>query len=123
MFPVSAVAQSPVVEAPNELTPPRHEPKYPEVPNVHEVEMVWPKVTPLIKDRKEVPEAERKPADQNYQVACQHGDISRCAGVDLQTLESEIRVKKPQLSVIKKPVIKIKLVSEEHQKKGDKKKR
>lgn len=121
VFPSSVSAQS--VDVPKELTPPKG-PTYPEVGNLHDVEVTWPRQAPILKDRKVVPESEVKAPDQGYQTPCQNGDIKRCTGVDMATIESTIRVKKPALPTIAKPVVNIKLVAEvEERRPSSKKKR
>lgn len=97
--------------------------------NLHDVQVVWPRATPMLKERKIVPESAVVPPDQNYQAACQDGDVKRCSGVDFTTFESSIRVNKSDemLPRLTKPAVTIKLVAESdevrHQKKAAKKRR
>ncbi len=95
LCPTSVAAQASVAETPKELTPPRHEPHYPEVGNLHNVDAVmFPHETPMLKNRKVVPENAVKAPDQGYQTPCQHGDIVRCSGVDLTKMEEVVVVNK-----------------------------
>ncbi len=125
-FPSSVVAQKVEVETPKEMTPPTREPKFPEVGNLHDVEVAFPRNQPILKDRKIVPESAVVPSDQNYQAACQDGDVQRCSGVDLTTFESTIRVPKSErmLSRLNKPLmVNIKLLAEADERRPSSKKR
>lgn len=88
----------------------------PESPNLHEVEVTWSRqAEPILKNRRVAPASEVKPPDQNYQAACQHGDLKRCSGVNLGTFESRIRVPKSNKmlpTLAKPPTAKINLVAE-----------
>lgn len=121
-FSSSVSAQS--VDEPKEMTPPTREPKYPDVGNLHDVEdVVFRRDTPMLKERKVVPESAVVPPNQGYQTPCQNGDLKRCEGVDLTTFESRIRVRKPALPTLMKPVVNIRPSAEVDERRPAPKKR
>lgn len=100
------------MEEPKEFKAPAKVVTSSDLPNFHEVEMVWPRKTPLIKERKVVPENAVVPPDQGYQVACQHGNLERCSGIDLAAAESTIRVPKSLPAIKRPPPLAIKLIAD-----------
>lgn len=117
VIPFSAMAQS--APTTKEMAPPRGQPKYPEVGNLHNVDAVlFPHDTPMLKERQVVPESAVVPPDQGYQTPCQKGSIKRCSGVDLSTIGTIVQIQKSDkmlLRIVKPPVFKIQAVTSDEQ--------
>lgn len=122
LYSIPAMAQS--TDEPKELKDPATV-VTPPATNLHDVEVVWPRETPILKERKIIPESAVVPPNQNYQAACQEGDVKRCSGVDLSTFESTIRVQKSDkmLPRLMKPVVHIRLVAEADERRPSPRKR